>query len=31
MTTVDKLAILLVLYALAATFGWGYFKGRNVR
>lgn len=27
----DKLALALTIYALAATFGWGYFKGRNVR
>ena len=31
MDIVDKLAVALVLYALAVTFGFGYYKGRNTR
>lgn len=26
-----NLALALMIYAMAATFGWGYFKGRNAR
>lgn len=31
MNYADKAIVVLVIYSIAATFGWGYYKGRNAR